>query len=116
MTSTELKDKICEIIDDKKGRDITILKVDHLSMLADYFVVCTAGSSTQLRAISEEVMDKMEDLGERPVRNEGTRDGKWAIVDFGEVIVHVFNDETRLFYSLEKLWSDGSNIEKYNEK
>lgn len=113
MTPENLKDMICEILDNKKALDINILKVDKLTIVADYFIICTGRSNAQVRALAEEVLDKMEEQGENALRNDGIKDGKWAVLDYGSVMVHVFNDETRLFYCLEKLWSDGSNLQLY---
>ena len=116
MEPKELKDSICELLDEHKAVDITILNVEHLTVMTDYFVVCTAKSNKQVKALAEMLEEKLEEQGEKPNHEDGLRDGKWAVLDYGSVIVHIFNDETRMFYCLEKLWTDGKNVEKYVPK
>ncbi len=117
MQPNEIKNLICEQLDDYKAMDITVLAVEHLTVLADYFVIATGRSQNNVRALGENLMDKMEEKGVFAIRNDGIREGKWAVVDFGSVIVHIFNDDTRMFYCLEKLWADADsqNIQKYPE-
>jgi ribosome-associated protein len=82
--------------------------------LCDYFVIASGSNAPQIRAMGERVEELVEkELGLVPSRTEGVRDGRWAVVDYGDVIVHIFNDDTRLFYHLERLWSDGENLIKY---
>ncbi len=113
MQPNELKDFVCQTLDENKAKDITILKVEHLTVMTDYFVICTALSNKQVRALAEILTEKLEEQGIAPTHTDGFRDGKWAVLDLGGVIVHIFNDETRMFYCLEKLWGDGQNVEKY---
>ena len=103
-------------MDERKAVDITVLKVTHLTVLADYFVICTARSNKQVKALAEYVSESMEEAGVQTLRSDGVREGKWAVLDFGSVIVHIFNDDTRMFYCLEKLWADGDNVEFYPAK
>ena len=116
MEPKELKNAICELLDEHKAVDITILNVEHLTVMTDYFVICTAKSNKQVKALAEMLEEKLEERGEKPNHEDGLRDGKWAVLDYGSVIVHIFNDETRMFYCLEKLWTDGGNVEKYVPK
>lgn len=113
MTNEILKDKICKILDDKKAVDISVLKVKEMTVIADYFIVCTGRSTTQVKTLSEEVVEKLELEDIKPLRTDGIKEGKWAVIDYGGIIVHIFNDETRFFYCLEKLWSNGSNVEVF---
>lgn len=113
MEPIEMKDLICAELDEHKAVDITILDVAHLTVLTDYFVICTARSNKQVRALAEFVEGKMSAHGIEPSHVEGVQEGKWAVLDYGGVIVHIFNDETRMFYCLEKLWVDGKNMQKY---
>lgn len=113
MSPEEIKNAICKELDERKAVDITVLNVEHLTVIADYFVICTARSNKQVKALAEYVEEKMEELGVPVLRSDGVREGKWAVLDFSSVIVHVFNDDTRMFYCLEKLWSDGNNVEFY---
>ena len=116
MNPEEIKNAICKELDERKAVDITVLNVAHLTVLADYFVICTARSNKQVKALAEYVEEKMEENGVPVLRSDGVREGKWAVLDFGSVIVHVFNDDTRMFYCLEKLWTDGENEEIYPAK
>lgn len=113
MQPIELKNLICEILDENRAVDITVLKVEHLTVVSDYFVICTGKSNRQVRALAENLEEKLAEREISPLRSDGVRDGKWAVLDYGSVIVHIFNDDTRMFYCLEKLWSDGENIEIY---
>lgn len=110
MTPREIAGKIAETLDNKKATDITVLKTEELTVLADYFVICTATSTTHIKTLSDEVEKVMEDLGEAPLRREGYRSGGWVLVDFGCVIAHIFLAETREFYNLERLWNDARDV------
>ncbi len=116
-TSKDLALAVCKALADKRGKDIVRLYVREKTDLCDYFVVASGSNAPQIRAMGERVEELVEkELGVVPSRTEGVRDGRWAVVDYGDVIVHIFNDETRLFYHLERLWTDGGNIEKFNDK
>ena len=117
VTSRELAITVCKALADKLGKDIVSLYVREKTDLCDYFIIASGGNAPQIRAMGERVEELVErDLGLVPSRTEGVRDGRWAVVDYGDVIVHIFNDETRLFYHLERLWADGGNLEKFNEE
>ena len=111
LTTREVMELAVKALDSKKARDIVVLKTESVTVLADYFIVCTAGSTTQVKTLSEEVGKVLSENGERPLRTEGYRDGGWVLIDFGCVIVHVFLEETRNFYSLERLWSDAPQVD-----
>jgi ribosome-associated protein len=91
---------------DKKAADILLLDLRRMTLIADYFVVCNGQSSRQIRAIAEGISESLKDLGERPLRMEGTPDSGWLLMDFGSVITHIFSPELRTYYALEKLWQD----------
>jgi ribosome-associated protein len=117
VTSKKLVLEICNALSDKLGKDIIALYVREKTDLCDYFVIASGSNAPQIRAMGERVEELVEkNLGVAPTRTEGVRDGRWAVVDYGDVIVHIFNDETRLFYHLERLWTDGGNIERYDDK
>ena len=117
VTGKELALEICKALADKRGKDIVSLYVREKTDLCDYFIIASGSNAPQIRAMGERVEELIErDLGVVPSRTEGVRDGRWAVVDYGDVIVHIFNDETRLFYHLERLWADGANLEKYDEE
>ena len=117
VKSRELVDVVCKALADKRGKDIVALYVREKTDLCDYFIIASGSNAPQIRAMGERVEELVErDLAVVPTRTEGVRDGRWAVIDYGDVIVHIFNDETRLFYHLERLWQDGANVEKYDDK
>lgn len=87
-----------------------ILDIQGLTSIADYFVICSGESTTQVKAISEEILERFEDAGIKPLGIEGFRYSHWVLIDYGDVIIHVFEEETRIFYELEKLWIDAERI------
>ena len=102
---------LAKALDGKKGQDIKVLKTEELTTLADYFVLCTATSSTQVKAMSDACEEAMEKNGEQVHHIEGHRGGTWLLMDFSSVVVHVFTDEARKFYDLERLWGDAQEID-----
>lgn len=117
MNSTrELALQIAGIIDDKRGEDIIILQVDHLTSIADYFIVAHGRNNIQVRAISEEIEDKLSEQGIEPRRKEGAQDARWVVIDYASVIVHIFHPEDREYYHIERLWMDGSNQVQFESK
>jgi ribosome-associated protein len=98
-------------LDDKKAGDIRVLKTEKITILADYFVIATASSTTHIKTLADEVDRVLSEAGEAPLRREGYREGSWVLLDFGSVIVHLFLKATRDFYNLERLWSDAEEIE-----
>ena len=111
LTSYEMAIEMAKALDAKKGNDIKVLKTEELTTIADYFVLCTATSSTQVKAMSDACEEAMEKQGETVHHIEGHRDGAWLLMDFSSVIVHVFTDEARKFYDLERLWADAKEID-----
>ncbi len=113
MESYELAKKACRALSDKKGEDIVILNVGDQTVVCSYFVIASGRSTTQVKALCENVEEELKKLGLSPVRTEGVREGRWGVLDYGDVVVHVFNEESRLFYYLERLWDSGQNLEHY---
>ena len=111
LTPQEVMEAIVRALDSKKARDITVLKTEKITILANYFVICTAGSTTQIKTLSDETGKALSELGEPPLRNEGYRSGGWVLLDFGCVVVHLFLQEMRQFYDLERLWSDAPQVD-----
>ncbi len=111
MTSYESAIVLAKALDSKKGNEIKVLKTEGLTTLADYFVIATATSSTQVKAMSDACEEAMEKNGEQVHHIEGHRDGTWLLLDFSSVVVHVFTDETRKFYDLERLWGDAEEMD-----
>ena len=102
---------VVEALDNKKAKDVKLLKTRDITVLADYFVICTANSSTHLKTLSDEVEKVLKENDEMPRRREGHRAGGWVLIDFACVVVHIFMQETRDFYTLERLWSDAEVVE-----
>jgi ribosome-associated protein len=89
---------------EKKAYDLTVMEVGPLTSVADYFLVCTGRSDTQVQAIAQSIEDNLADLGIRPLSVEGKTRGHWVLIDYGDVVVHVFYQPVRTFYDLERLW------------
>ncbi|MGI5963458.1 MAG: ribosome silencing factor [Lawsonibacter sp.] len=111
MTSYEMAILLARTLDGKKGQEIKVLKTEALTTLADYFVLCTATSNTQIKAMSDACEEIMEQHGEPVHHVEGHRGGTWLLMDFSSVVVHVFTDEARKFYDLERLWGDAPALD-----
>lgn len=106
METNEKTQFIKEVLENKKGIDVTALKLDALSSVADSFVIASGTSAPHVKALCDEVEEKMSEKGIDPLRIEGYRTAKWILMDYGDVIVHIFSEEARKFYSLEWLWAD----------
>jgi len=112
----ELAEEVALLLDSKKGIDIEVIKVEDLTIIADYFVICTGTSSTHVKALSDEVEFKLrENKAISPLRIEGYTTSSWILMDYGSVIVHIFTADTRKFYSLERLWSDAPKVDINNK-
>lgn len=111
MTSYESAITLAKALDSKKGIDIKVLRTGDLTTLADYFVICSGTSNTQIKALSDACEKAMDEAGEPAHHVEGHRDGTWVLLDFSTVIVHVFTDEARKFYDLERLWADAEQVD-----
>lgn len=98
-------------LDEKKGTDIKVIQISEISIMADYFIIASAESTPQVQAMINNVEEKMQEQGYHVKRIEGTRNSSWVLMDFGDVVVHIFDMEDRLFYDLERIWSDGKVID-----
>ena len=107
--SKALAIEIAKILDKKKAHDVRVLKVESLTVLTDYFVIASGRNNIQVRALADAVEEEMSRTGEGPRRMEGYLSGRWIVQDYGGVIVHMFHNEERAYYNLERLWMDGSN-------
>jgi ribosome-associated protein len=101
---------IFEALDEHKGRDISILDIGEVSVIADYFVIATADNVRQVEALTDAVEEKMFKAGFDLRKKEGVAESGWILMDFNDVIVHIFDKEQRLFYDLERIWSDGKKV------
>ena len=109
--SEALAQLAAEACDDRKAVDIRLIRVDEVSSLADWFVICSGLSDVQVRAIARSVEDKLEEqTGRLPLRREGQSEGRWVLLDYGEVIVHVLLPDERSYYDLESFWGHGEQV------
>ena len=111
MTPKEIAEQIVKTLDGKMAHDLKLLRTTDVTVLADYFVICTATSTTQIKTLADEVEAVMEAKGEAKLHREGYRSGGWVLIDFGCVVVHIFMEEARQFYNLERLWADAEEID-----
>ncbi|ETW96318.1 MAG: hypothetical protein ETSY1_27135 [Candidatus Entotheonella factor] len=112
MLSIEEKTRICALAaDSRKANDILVLDVGPLSSIADRFLICSGSSDRQVRAIADAIREELSKQGEKPLAVEGYDQGTWILIDCADLILHVFDDETREFYDLEHLWHQAAKID-----
>lgn len=111
MDGRTMAELAARALDDKKGRNIKILETGALTTLAEYFVLCSGTSNTQIKALADGVEKLLSDSGEEPHHIEGHRDGTWVLMDYSCVVVHIFTEEAREFYDLERLWKDAREVD-----
>ncbi|MDD4292072.1 MAG: ribosome silencing factor [Clostridia bacterium] len=116
METKVLVDSICKAMQAKQAYDINIIDIDKMSNIASYFVVCSAKSTVQVKAIAEEIEFQLEKAGDKAIRKEWSSQPHWIVLDYNDVIAHIFHEETRNTYQLDKLWSNGSNLSAFNEE
>lgn len=111
MEPFELAKTAAKLLDEKKAENISVIKIDDISSLADYFVIANGRGSTHVRSLSDELEEKLKQQGVTPARIEGYRSDNWVLMDYESVVVHVFTQEGRDFYDLDRLWADGQRVE-----
>lgn len=111
MEPIKMAEIAVKALDRKKAADITAIRIDDITTLADYFVIASASSSTQLKALADEVEYELEQQGVSCHHREGMQSAEWILIDYGDIIVHVFIKDSRAFYNLDKMWSDGEEID-----
>ncbi len=111
LTAKEVAYEVTKALDSKKGMNIKLLKIDKVSSLADYFLICTGTSSTHVKTLCDYAEYTLEQLGEPMLGREGHRGNTWELLDFGSIVVHVFTEEAREFYALERLWADAEFVD-----
>ena len=102
---------VTKALDEKKGMDIKLLKIDRVSSLADYFLICTGTSNTHVRSLCDAAEFALEQIGENKLSREGHRGNTWEVLDFGCVVIHIFTEDARKFYDLERLWADAEQVD-----
>src|SRR3954453_23965094 len=114
MTATEhaleLVRTAAQAASDKLADNIIAFDVSEQLVITDAFVICSASNDRQVRAIVDEIEDKLREIGAKPIRREGERDGRWVLIDYGEIVIHVQHEEERVFYALERIWRDCPTI------
>lgn len=112
MEQSKLMAKLAyKALDDKKGEEIKIIDISNVSVLADYFIIANGTNDSQVKALVEGVEEELAKAGFEAKQREGYGLGNWVLLDYGEIIVHVFDRENRLFYDLERIWRDGKTVE-----
>ena len=111
MTSIELSEKIVQILDKKKADDVKLLKIRDLTILADYFVIANGTNINQVHALCDNVSEEMAKLKMLTKQTEGYTSGNWVLMDYGDIIIHIFDKESRSYYDLERIWKDGTIVE-----
>lgn len=100
-------DTIVSLLEDKKAKDVSVINIERISVLTDYFVICSGTSTTHIRALADEVETKLKEQGIEFYHKEGYETCRWVLLDYGEVVIHIFHQEDREFYNLERLWYEG---------
>ena len=111
MTPKELALIAVKALDEKKGKEISAIEITDLTTIADYFVIASGTSNTQINALCGAVEKALDEQGVHVLRREGYRDGTWVLLDYGCIVIHIFSQEAREFYSLERLWNDGKAVD-----
>ncbi len=109
MNAKELAVAAAKALDAKRARDIVALKVDEMTIITDYMVIASGTSQIQVKALAENVEEELGKLDVFAKRREGLSEGRWCVLDYGDVMVHIFHEQDREYYQLERLWSDGTN-------
>ena len=112
MNSKELARMACEALEDKKALDVKIIDIEQVSTLADYFIIASGTNRNQVQAMADNVEEVPGRAGYEPKQIEGYQTGNWILMDYRDIVIHVFDEENRLFYALERIWRDGSVIER----
>ena len=111
LSAREVALEVTKALDEKKGIDIKVLRIEKISSVADYFVICTGTVNTHVKTLCDYAEYTMEQLGETMMGREGHRGNSWELLDYGSVVVHVFTEEARKFYDLERLWADAEVVD-----
>lgn len=116
IDSLSLARCVARAVIEKKGEHVTILNIGHLSSFADYFIIATAQSDRQAGALANHITDTIKELGLRPIGTEGQNSSQWVLVDYGDVVAHIFREEARLHYDLDGLWREAPRVNTTEER
>ncbi len=111
MTSKELAKLACDALDDKKALEIKVINIENVSTLADYFIIASGTNHNQVQAMADNVDETLGRAGYEPKQIEGYQNANWILMDYRDIVIHIFDEENRLFYDLERIWRDGTVIE-----
>ena len=114
MTTLEQAKETAKILSEKKGLNIKVIEIKDVSVIADYMVIATGNSSTHVKALADEVEEQLDDMGISVSHVEGYRSNSWILLDYIDIIVHVFSNEAREYYDLDRLWEDGIDVDISN--
>lgn len=111
MTSKELAKLACDALDDKKALEIKVINIENVSTLADYFIIASGKNHNQVQAMADNVDETLGRAGYEPKQIEGYQNANWILMDYRDIVIHIFDEENRLFYDLERIWRDGTVVE-----
>lgn len=111
-TAKEMAKIAFHALTEKKGEDVRVIQITEIASFADYFIIADGTNPTQVSALVDNVEEKLEEAGYTPKRIEGIKNNNWVLMDYGDIIVHVFSKEDRLFYDLERIWKDGKELKE----
>lgn len=111
MTSKELAKLACDALDDKKALEIKVINIEKVSTLADYFIIASGTNHNQVQAMADNVDETLGRAGYEPKQIEGYQNANWILMDYRDIVIHIFDEENRLFYDLERIWRDGTVVE-----
>lgn len=111
MTSKELAKLACDALDDKKALEIKVINIENVSTLADYFIISSGTNHNQVQAMADNVDETLGRAGYEPKQIEGYQNANWILMDYRDIVIHIFDEENRLFYDLERIWRDGTVVE-----
>lgn len=111
MTSKELAKLACDALDDKKALEIKVINIENVSTLADYFIIASGTNHNQVQAMADNVDETLGRAGYEPKQIEGYQNANWILMDYRNIVIHIFDEENRLFYDLERIWRDGTVVE-----
>ena len=111
MTSKELAKLACDALDDKKALEIKVINIENVSTLADYFIIASGTNRNQVQAMADNVDETLGRSGYEPKQIEGYQNANWILMDYRDIVIHIFDEENRLFYDLERIWRDGTVVE-----